>query len=441
MKGKIYDIIPPRRQSRQMTPERAVLPKTEEKETAEMAETLDSIVGEKEIASRNPKKRRKRPGARILAFLIVLAIAAGVSWFFSSAKDITIELAPKTEDFSLEASLAITTSTSEFILPSDLSQTIIPVESIEIEKDFNKEFPAAQVLVEEKAKGIIRVYNKHTRNISLVENTRFLSSSEPTSQFHAETKIVAPMGGFVDIPVIASEAGEEYNIEPCVFSVPGLRNYSPPQLYYDVYGKSFSKMEGGRKETILKVTKEALENAQKELLASARKGIETFLQEEAGEGYRILGDSIEVELIDSGSLNAEEGQEIDRFVYRISVRAKALMAKTDYLLEFGSAYLANNIPNNKERVSQSIEVAFLAGAGGSLREFSAKVGVSSKVYSAIDAESIKAIVKGRSKKEIVRYSIGICPELKEQPKVIFNPFWARRASLGADQVKISVILE
>jgi len=200
-------------------------------------------------------------------------------------------------------------------------------------------------------------------------------------------------------------------------------------------------MEGGRKETILKVTKEALENAQKELLASARKGIETFLQEEAGEGYRILGDSIEVELIDSGSLNAEEGQEIDRFVYRISVRAKALMAKTDYLLEFGSAYLANNIPNNKERVSQSIEVAFLAGAGGSLREFSAKVGVSSKVYSAIDAESIKAIVKGRSKKEIVRYSIGICPELKEQPKVIFNPFWARRASLGADQVKISVILE
>ena len=442
MKKKIYDIIPPQKQARKFISEKIISAEREKPTTESRGKVNIVETSRPEIIKKENFQKERRPLKRGTAILLIfIIIIAGGYWFFFGANKITVEIAPATELFAIEASVALSTSTSEFILPAELSQTAIPVESIEIEKEFNKEFPAEQVPVEEKAQGTIRVYNKSSRNISLVENTRFLSSSEPTRQFHATTKIAVPAGGYADIPVIASEVGEEYNIEPCIFSVPGLRNYSPPQLYYDIYGKSFSKMEGGRKETVAKITKGSLDIAQKELLTVARQQIISVLQGEAGEGYKIFGDSIELELIEGSPLNVQEGQEVDKFGYRINVKATALMAKTNNLLEFGKAYLIANIPSNKKSIDKSLDTIFLSESGGILTGLEAKLKVSAQIYPTIDEESLREIVKGRSKSEIARYATAICPELARQPKIIFNPFWARKASLNANQVKISIILE
>lgn len=450
MKKKIYDIIPPQNKSKEFDFGKVISAKrtmSEIKQESRENDFVETEVKEEVIRKDFPEKQKNYQKKRfsfkkqIIIAPVFLAVILLVFWFFSSAKEITIKLTPVSELFSLETQIDLATSTSEFILPSDLSQAAIPVEIIEVEKDFKKEFPAEQVLVEEKAKGIIRVYNKGTRTVSLVENTRFLSSSEPTRQFHAESKIVVPAGGYIDVPVIASESGEEYNIEPCAFSLPGLRNFSPPQLYYDIYGKSSSKMEGGRKETILKVMRGSIDQAEKELLAIARQEIQSALQSEAGEEYRIIGDSIELELIGGNLLDAQENQEIEKFVYQIKVRTKALMAKKEDLLVFGRAYMTANIPSNKEFINESFDAAFSSESGGALAELKAKLEISARIHSIIDGQSLKEIVKGRDKKEIVRYSIGICPELAEEPEIIFKPFWARRASLNPKQVDILVILK
>ncbi|MCX6738169.1 MAG: hypothetical protein NTY11_02020 [Candidatus Parcubacteria bacterium] len=465
MKKKIYDIIPPQNRPKEFSIGKIIPIKETILETKIEPESAlkanDSIEikieegGQKvqrqgiikkdflQVSKKEKDYQKKKFSFKkqIIIVPVLLAIIIFVFWFFSSAKKILIELVPVSEPFSLDVQINLATSTNEFILPPDLSQAFIPVETINIEKDFKKEFPAEQVLVEEKAKGVIRVYNKSTRNVSLVENTRFLSSSEPTQQFQAVSKIATPAGGYVDVPVIASGTGAEYNIEPCVFSLPGLRNFSPPQLYYDIYGKSFSKMEGGRKETIFKITKESTENAQKELLAIARQEIESALQTEAGKQYRIIGDSIELELIGSNLLNAQEGQEMEKFVYQIKVKAKALMAKTENLTVFGKAYMTANIPSNKEFINESLEAVFPSESGGALAELKTRLRVSAKIHSIIDEESLKEIVKGRDKKEIVRYSAGICPDLAKEPRVIFEPFWARKASLNPKQIEISIILE
>lgn len=466
MKKKIYDIIPSQNKPKKFSIgkivpiEETISEIKKEPEIQELKENdFVEIKGEEgdkktqkqkiirkdflEVSEKEKKYCKKKFSFKkqiIIAPILLVIIIFGL-WFFSSAKKIIIEFIPVSEPFSLDVQVNLATSTNEFILPPDLSQTFIPVETINIEKDFKKEFLAEQVLVEEKAKGIIRVYNKSARSVSLVENTRFLSSSEPTQQFHAESKIVAPAGGYVDVPVIASGTGTEYNIDPCVFSLPGLRNFSPPQLYYDIYGKSFSKMEGGRKETILKITKESISNAQKELLVIARQEIESALQAEVGERYRIISDSIELELIGGNLLNVQEGQEIEKFVYQIKIRAKALIAKTENLLAFGKAYMIANMPNNKEFINESLEAVFPSESGGALAELRTKLKVSAKIHSIIDEESLKYIVKGRDKKEIIRYSTGICPDLSREPKVIFEPFWARKASLNPKQVEILIILE
>jgi hypothetical protein len=460
MKKKIYDIIPPQNRSKRfnigikknlpvkdeiseiiLEPEKGDLIESKiDEEKKQKKEIIRKDFSDTPEKNKVDKKKISFKKQIIIAPILLAVIIFGF-WFFSSANGVIIEISPALDPFTLDVQINLATTTTEFVLPSDLSQAQIPVETINIEKEFKKEFPADQVLVEEKARGVIRVYNKSARTVSLVENTRFLSSSEPTRQFHAESKIIAPAGGYVDVPVIASEAGEEYNIDPCAFSLPGLRNFSPPQLYYDIYGKSSSKMEGGRKETILKITKESIDRAQRELLAMARQEIESALQKEAGESYRIIGDSIELELVEGNLVGAQENQEMEKFVYQIKVKAKALMAKADDLLVFGRAYMSANMPSNKEFVEESLDAVFPSESGGALAELKANLKISAKIHSIIDVKSLKEIAKGRDKKEIARYSVGICPELVKEPKVIFEPFWARKASLSPRQVTISMIFE
>ena len=298
-KKKIYDIIPPGKKEKTL----GISKKKSKKRPV-------AITNRKEEKQHSVFSKKK---ALIIPVLIIFAII--IYWFFSSATEIRIELSPHIDNLTLDTSVLFSTSSSKLLLsPTNLSGTIIPILPVEIEKTFTKEFSSSEVSVEEKAKGVIRIYNKHTRIISLVEGTRLLSSGEPSRQFHIEKKVSIPIGGYIDADVVASETGEEYNIEPCVFSVPGLRNFSPPQLYYDIFGRSFSNMEGGRKDIAHKITQEGLGNARKQLLGIAHKEIKTALENEAGPDFQILENGIELEFIEGKALNAKEGQEIDVFI-------------------------------------------------------------------------------------------------------------------------------
>lgn len=419
-----------------------------------------------EISGSSKKKSNKRPVVMtdrkekkqhfvffkkktlIIPVLIIFPII--ICWFFSSATEIKIELSPDIDNLTLDTNVAFSTSSSELLLSStDLSGTIIPAVPVEIEKIFTKEFYSSEVNVEEKAKGVIRIYNKHTRIISLVEGTRLLSSGEPSRQFHIQKKVSIPIGGYIDAHVIASETGEEYNIEPCVFSIPGLRNFSPPQLYYDIFGRSFSNMEGGRKNLTHKITEEGLENARRQLLEIAHKEIKIVLENEAGPDFQILENSIELEFIEGGALDAKEGQEIDTFVYEIKVRATGLKAQNSFLLEFAKEYVISNLAANKDFIEELMTVRFLpkeeqvSGGVAAVRkkEIKEELEISVNIYSSIDKDSLEEIIKGRGRRDISRYTLEICPGLLKPPRIQFKPSWARNADIEPTNVEIAIMFE
>jgi len=433
-KKKIYDIIPPGKREEILGRPKKVLIKR---------------------SARIPKRKERKQHftfskkkALFVPALIIFAII--IYWFFSVATIVRIELFPHIDNLTLNTSIAFSTSSSEFVLsPIDLSETIVPAVSVEVEKTFTKEFSSSEVSVEEKAEGVIRVYNKHTRTVSLVEGTRFLSSSEPTRQFHIQNKVTIPVGGYIDAPVVASEAGEEYNIEPCVFSVPGLRNFSPPQLYYDIFGRSFSNMEGGRKSITHKVTEESLENARKQLLEVARKEIKTVLENAAGSDFEILDNSIELEFIEGRALNAKEGQEMNVFIYEIKVKATGLKVQTNFLLEFAKEYVVSSLAAHKDFMEELLAVKFLpeeervSGGVAAIKgkEIKGELEISVNVYSKIDKDSLKEIIKGRGRRDISRYALEICPELLKPPRIEFKPFWARNVAIEPTKVEIVIIFE
>ena len=434
IKKKIYDIIPPRKREEILGRSEKVLVKKSAR-----------------IEDKKEKKQQfvfsKKRGL-FVSVLIIFAIV--IYWFFSVATVVRIELFPHIDKLTLNANVVFSTSSSEFLLsPTDLSETIIPAVPVEIEKTFTKEFSSSEVSVEEKAKGIIRIYNKHTRTVSLVEGTRFLSSSEPARQFHIQQKATIPVGGYIDAPVIASEAGDEYNIEQCVFSVPGLRNFAPPQLYYDIFGRSFSNMEGGRKNIVYKVTEESFENAKKQLLEVARQEIKAALEDEVGPDFEILDDSIELELIEGMALNAKEGQEMDVFLYEIKVKAKGLKIRTNFLLEFAKEYAISSLSASKDFIEELLTVKFLPEEkqilGGATdikgKDIKGKLEISINVYSKIDKDSLKEIARGRGKRDIARYALEICPGLLKPPVIEFKPFWARSVAAEPTEVEVIVMFE
>ncbi len=425
-KKKIYDIIPP----------------------GERREILG--ISKKPLAGVFASEGKRQ--GRVFAFsrkkifytlLLVLTVTL-VYWFFSVASTVEIEIFPNSEPLVVSTTVFFATDLSEPTLsPFDLSQTVIPVSDIEIERTFTKRFPASEVALQEKAQGTIRVFSKHNRAVTLVKGTRFLSATEPTRQFHTQNKIIVPIGGYVDVLVIASESGEGHNIGSSTFSVPGLRNFSPPQLFFNIFGRSFTDMEGGRREISRIITQESLQSAQEEMLEIVRQDIRVILEEVAGEGFKILPNSIELEIIQGKALNVKEGQEVDDFAYQAEIRATGLKAQRSFLLELAKELIITDLAMSKDFAKEFLSIRFLprrdevlGGVSVETRRIKEGVEISTKIFSKVDKDSLYEVVKGRTRRDISRQISNIHQESFRAPRIKFSPFWARRLSSEPKSVEI-----
>lgn len=196
---------------------------------------------------------------------------------------------------------------------------------------------------------------------------------------------------------------------------------------------------------IRKVTEEDLENARKELLKVARQEIESVMEVEAGPDFEVLDDSIELELIKGGPLNAKEGQEIENFIYQIKVKALGLKSQDSFLLEFAKEFIEIHLAGHRDFTEELLTIQLLSReqtmAGGAVVDkdkIGAHLEISTNTYPRIDKDSLREIVKGRSRKGISRYTLRIQPELLRPPRVQFEPFWARRLSLEPARIEIKM---
>ena len=437
-KRKIYDIIPPQKKKIVSSFSAHSSSATSISTSTSTSSSTTSSPSSQDNLSKSLKQGIKKDiGTKKIVALSVLVIFVllGV-WFFSSAKTVIVEIKPKTHTSVLNTTLSFSTSTQDLDLSKiGSSEVVMPAQAVRMEKDFRKEFSSSLISAEEKAKGVIRVYNKHDRLVSLVKGTRFLSSTKPAKLFRSLKKISIPAKGYVDVPVEASESGDSYNIEPCAFSIPGLRNYSPPRLYFDVYGKSLSKMKGGRVEKIHKITEQNLQQAKTGIVKLATEESEQVLQEKIGPDFIVLKKSIVLTPLEGGLVNSSLGQEVDSFVYQLKVQIYALKIKQSLLSEFAKRYIRLNIPSPMKAVENKIEVKF---ASEDSKQLTSDVEIKAVIYQDIDQHSLKEIIKGRLLREIPRYVLEVAPYLDGAPKITFRPFWARRATSDIDKIKIKM---
>lgn len=365
-------------------------------------------------------------------FLILIAI---FSFLFSSAK---IKIWPQITTQTLQTEVSLDKNFESL----NFEKKILPARIFETEESFSQEFPATgKVKKEEKARGIVRIFNNFDRDQILVANTRLRPPTEkfkiPLEEnenpwFRTTERVIVPAKGYVDVKVIADSPGEKYNIEPSTFSIPGL--IGTPQ-YTLVYGKSSEPMKGGKIGEVPQIIREDLENAEKTLTKKIENEIIKILEKKVPKEFEILPETLNLEFLEKKSL-AQPGEEKEKFVFQIKAKAKIIGFKKEDIKNFALEYILGEISSDKEVLKESLKINwktknfdFEAGKVNILLDFSIET------YPKLNLGDLKRALAGLSAEE-AKVFLERQEGIKEATIQIF-PFWVREITKDLKRIEIS----
>ena len=387
MQKKIIDIFPPKSVSRQQ-----------------------KVLGtEKQKTGRSIWKK-----ALLVIFLIFIFASVSLHFFFAEAE---IELWPKTEPFGLQESINVDAKGRVF----------------ETEKTLSEEFLASGSSLK-KAEGTIRLYNSFTTaNETWLQGTRFVSSEGKL--FFSKERITIPGAtlksgritpSFIDAPVIAAEAGEDYNIGPSKFSIAAFLGTA---RYTKYYGESTSPMTGGGK--VAQVLKKDLESAENNLIERVKEKMESELNGETKVG--------KIDILEKSS-SAKEGEEKAKFEFSIKVKLTAVSFDSEDIEELAGAAVASRIPAERHFDRARLKTAYsVESINQKQDQLLISLSVSTKIYPALDLNALKKVLAGKPLPE-AKILLAKEPDIVRAEIKVF-PFWLQNLPGNFERVKIGLNID
>ena len=409
MVKKVLDILPPRHPSQK---EEESLPEREE------------FLPKYDL----PEEKGVR-GIWFLFFLLLI-VAVGIAFRISKAE---IAIFPETEMVNFEAELTVNTKIEE----SDFEKGIIPGELFKIERSLSETFTSSGKSLA-KAEGVIRLYNAYTtKSETWLAGTRFVSADGKV--FKSKNQIRVPGAGisngkmtpsYVDVSVIAAEAGEEYNIDPSYFSI---YVYRGTPRYTKFYGESSEAMQGGGESP--SVTKTDIEGAEEYLIETIKEKCEQDIGSEIGGESVLLEDVLKTEIIESSSL-AKFGDEVGEFNFTIKAESSTIIFEKQEVENFVKNIILSRISEENLLYEESLSIEYTAKVVNfECGKTIVSLSFSAKTYPKLDLPGLKKDLIGKSSGEAKAF-------LKEQPgvadaEVKFWPFWVECVPKDLDKIKTS----
>ncbi len=389
------------------------------------------------LRSKNWKDKRLLSKGFVLFSLILILIGLSGFFFFSKVK---VNIWPEAEILYFEETVTIDSNYDQFKPDIWLEDGIIPGKIFKDEKFSSQEFSTSgKTLKEEKAKGIIRVYNAYsTLTQGLLPNTRFVSTEgklfrsvekEVISGGNSEKGKLIP--GYTDIEVRAAEVGEEYNIGPSTFSIPG---FAGTPKYTNFYGKSFSSMMGGFKGEVSQITEEDLERARNTLAEELKKESKDFLKAALPLDFVLLDRAISQKIVESNSL-MQALAEAESFNLQVKVSSEGLGFKKSDIEKFAKSLVNLNIPEGEKLQEESLESDYsLESVDIESGKIVLNLKIKAKIYSDIDPEELKKALLGKSFKETKIFLENHSQITKVEVKSW--PLWRKKIPGDLDKVEL-----
>ncbi len=447
MAKNFFDIIPP--QKKKKFPQRIEFEYKREKEKKDIFSSSQSSKFGKRQNFWRGRNTAISASVKILFFSLIFLILAGIFAFLLFSK-VKIEIWPEISVSTFETNVNVELGKNE----PDFEAKIIPGKVFEDQKTASKEFSASgKMMKEEKAKGIIRVFNKYSTSAQgLLSNTRFVS--DKGKLFRSLEREVIPGGhyekgkfvaGFVDIKVMAAEPGEDYNIGPSTFSIPGFKGTSK---YTYFYGESSSPMVGGFKGEVSQITSEDIKKAGLALSDELKEESKNFLKKTIPADYILLDETI-FQDITEGSSSIKAGSEGESFNLQIKVESKGVGFRKSDVDEFIRKFITSNISEDEMFEKESLEVNYSlklppssTGDGADDILKSGKIilatEIKAKIYQNINLAELKRALAGKSLKE-TKIFLGDLPRVTKV-EIKSWPFLRRKIpdDMGKIELKLNL---
>ncbi len=394
---------------------------------------------EKKASEQLFKKSSSSKWPKVFFAFIILGLIVGGSVVYLAFPKSKITISPKTEEIDFNLELKGSTSFSQI----NESTNEVPLEEIRIEKTEKKEFTATgEEQLNQKAKGLLTVYNEYSSvPQTLVATTRFMSDEGKIFRISENITVpgakieegkIIPQG--IEVEVTADQPGKEYNIGPSNFTIPGFKGSSK---YAGFYAKSNSSMDGGSQEKVTVVSKEDLEEAEKEFTDQLGNELEESLKEQVPEGREIIKGGFKKE-ISEVSFNKEEGEQSDKFTGSVTVIVKALVFNQEDLRKIVDFNLNSKISQDRILVNQTQKINWPEEAIIDWEEEDASfvLGVKELIGYKIDVNKLKEDLAGLGEIEVREY-LSHCPEIQKS-KITLWPFWVKKIPRQNDKINIEI---
>lgn len=374
----------------------------------------------------------------IINGIIVCLVVLGLVFYFVLPRA-QIIISPKKETVRLETEIIANKNIDSI----NFSQSNIPAQVFQLETEDSRKFPTTgEKDIEEKAQGIIIIYNQFSSSDqTLVKTTRFLSEEGKLFRL-AETTVIPGAtieeGEIIpstkEIEVIADEAGEGHNIGPSKFTIPGFEG-SPK--YTGFYGRSVEPMTGGAKGRMRVATQDDVEGALEIVSLELKNKVQEQFNKKIPKELKLLKETQVLEVIDS-SLSLEADEPGKDFVVTVKVKAWGLAFKEEDVFELVEKNIGDKISENKILLPLTIKVNYLnteVNLEQGRADFSCQV--EAEAAWKIDKNQIKNDLAGKDEIEVRKY-LSSLSEI-ERAKVIFWPFWVKK--IPKNKEKINVIID
>ncbi len=395
---------------------------------------------EKAIGAKSGKSKLKTFSGIVIAVVIISAVV-----FFFSFR-VEVDIWPQTEGVEMERSFTISANneTGEDVLPG----VVLETQFLEEEKLFE----ATGVVDEEtRATGTIIIKNSHwDHNQPLVDGTRFETADGKI--FKTEDGTVVPgrsfeggevVPGEVEVSVVADEPGEEYNIEPTEFTLPGLQG-SPS--FDNVAGVSETAMTGGGRGERTVISEEDVEGARREVINSLIDQRRSFLESENPDfvfdessqyGYEVIEEEITGNIGETADdFSVKMRMEIDVITFR-EEDLRDLLIRSMLAERGGSEEVDNSLKSERAVYEDSLSFKYdLTDADWEEKEAIINVDFAGELYYQVDEFELKSSAAGRTRNEFENFLNQ--QDFIREAGVRFRPFGIGRISDNIDRIRINI---
>jgi hypothetical protein len=368
------------------------------------------------------------------AGIFVLLAALAAAYFLFPKATLALQIKNQEKSVSLDLTAAAqsgATNIANKTLPTNLEQ---------ITKEVTEDFDATGSKDGgAKATGQAVIYNEFSgENQPLVATTRL--ETDDGKIFRITKNVVVPgmmnvagetKPGAIEVDIAADQPGENYNIDPANFKIPGFKD--TPAKYEKFYAKSSKPTTGGLSGAAKVVTAQDITSAKEKIAVDAKKTAITELKSSLSPDRKIFDDAVQVE-VQNISMSDSAGAEKEKFSATAKLQVSALSFQETDVEKLMKDNLVQSGANGSEISFDKSITYVLADSNIQQKTLNFQAKTDAKIGAGLDLENFKKGILGKTADNAQIYAKNF-PAIQKLD-ITFWPFFVNRIPMREGRVEI-----